>query len=248
MGCGDAETTTDDGGLDGTILPGRDARTWEDARTLPDARPPYPEECSRGDLFVQSECGGTRKCTVTAGNLFDGTAELGCAPAGDTPFYSPCVETLPDGVDDCEAGSVCADPYHTATSTCHPFCEQLDGFCQGGGVCLSTVRIAEQDPVYLCISPTPCDPVFDDGCDSGAAELSCYWAPGVGATVCLPAGQTQLGETCSSMAECEPMATCFGEPGDKRCRWVCDLGDGWLCNSDQNCIDVGDGDYGVCYP
>jgi hypothetical protein len=244
LGCG-AAAESDEG--DGGITPRPDAKVWEDARTLPDASPVFPEDCSRLDLFVQSECGGSRRCTVVSGNLDDASGDLGCAPPGEIPPLSACTQTLPNGADDCQAGSVCADPYGMGTATCHSFCERLNSYCPDG-ICLEQVQLVDENAVYLCIPTYPCDPlVLEDGCESVGQGMRCYWSPEARETTCLPEGPRQVGGECSSIADCEPYATCYGEPGDRRCRWTCSLTGGWDCYEGQICVDVGDTDYGVCY-
>lgn len=241
LGCGGPAEEDDDGGIQQ-----HDARVQRDARQLPDAANTQPTECSRLDLLIQNECGSGRRCTILSGEPMGSNVTIGCTAPGSLSAWSSCIPTLPDGPDDCEAGTVCADLLGTGIPLCHPFCESRYGYCESG-LCGVHVTLPDNDPpIFLCIPDTPCDPIYDDGCPT---SLSCYWSPKApDVTTCIPAGTKSEGTSCTYHSECVPWHTCYGEPGDELCRELCEEGATGFCAGDYTCTETGSEDFGVCLP
>jgi len=242
-GCG---TIEEEGEHDGGNGGKEDSAVQKDGRVLPDAAVVYPTECSRLDLIIQNECGSGRRCTIVSGEPFGGNAEIGCTAPGSVTAGGNCTPTLPNGPDDCEAGSVCADLFGTGNYMCRPFCESLHyGYCEDG-LCGVPVTLADDDDILLCIPDTPCDPVYDSGC---LESLSCYWtAKSPEVTTCLNPGSREEESPCSIHAECQPMHTCYGEPGNMYCRWLCESPPTGFCPDGDDCVNVGSDNFGVCLP
>lgn len=247
--CGSESNGATDSGLN------NNQSTQRDARTLPDVYVPQPENCSAQDLPAQIECGLGRRCTVVSGGLYDGTGQFKCTDDGTIGPLNDCTQTLPSGPDQCQAGTVCADPLGGGEPRCVHFCQEPFGFCPSG-VCGKPIQLSGAS-LYLCIPSNDCDALTAQT-TCNATGVSCYWsvrAPDV--TLCMTSGSTvqggscQLDETCyptgCDFNECGSGLTCFGPPGNTTCQPVCAAGSGPAgCAGASECLDVGHDTYGVC--
>lgn len=245
--CGCGEIVEEENGRDGGPEPVQDGTVYMDARSLADAGNVQPQKCSRLDLMVQNECGTGRRCTILFGDPLGGSAQIGCTAPGSLSAWSNCIPTLPNGVDDCEAGTVCVDLFSTGNPRCHPFCESVEvGHCEDG-LCGVTVPLPQEEaPIFLCIPHTPCDPVYNSGCFD---PLGCYWSPQApDVTTCLPKGTKGAESPCGYHLECLPGSTCHGEPGERYCRRLCETPPTGWCAGGADCMEAGSTEFGVCMP
>lgn len=221
-----------------------------DARLRPDATQILTGECSTADLMSQLRCGQDKRCTVVSGGLYNGTGVLDCVEPGTRAMGTNCTSNLPGGPDDCEGGSICADPLSSGQEICLPFCDYPLGYCPIG-VCGKPATL-EGSEIFVCIPPTTCDPYDHTGC---TAPDYCYWfMEDPSQTFCLSEGAGTLGSPCQMdpqcfmktcfLNDCSSGLTCFGPPGEQKCSQVCLLSTGDPC-VDQ-CFDVGHETYGVC--
>ena len=228
-----APATGDDSGvrLDGWVRP--DARP--DAGPAPDGA----TTCTGDDLLDQFQCGAGRKCTLT-----DGTATVGCAPAGYVPAYGGCEPTFPDV---CEVGYLCSD--QAGGYQCLGFCSAPGSFCEGGRCGDTAIYDQGGVTIYLCLPADGCDAVTLDpllsGCGPGQA---CYVAPvGAGMTFCEPEGAATNGEACTGDYDCVQGYACFGPPGgDRFCHKVCRKETDTDCPGAQSCGPLNE-TYGLCF-
>ncbi|MEC9464424.1 MAG: hypothetical protein VX834_01475 [Myxococcota bacterium] len=114
-------------------------------------------------------------------------------------------------------------------------CEETNGYCVDGYVCIGTGNGAE------CLQT--CDP-NNPNCPAGygCAELS------DGSGACFERGTGQEGDQCQSMTDCSEGLVCVGGILVATCYYECDLQNPSCPFAGQECVEVSGADSGICSP
>lgn len=179
------------------------------------------------DPVAQTGCAAGERCT--ADFQADGTSITTCAAAGTVTVGGACVRP-PTGVDDCVAGSVCAD------GTCAEVCSVAAGTCN----CLGQYFPDVADAGHC---EPGCNPLTQD---CPATNEACYFTSTL--TVCAPviSSAGNPGDACMYLNGCVEGAICVSGT----CASICAVsGNGPTCSSGFTCNGVGqvsNPDIGVC--
>jgi hypothetical protein len=171
------------------------------------------------DLLDPDACGAGKACSI-----IDPGGKLGCAVPGTTGFHQPCAN-----LSSCVAGSGCLGLSATSL-TCLPFCERGGtDTCPKGSACTGTFKTSAGD-IGLCMPNATCDIVTGAGCPG---TQGCYVGDSKGNPVCVTAGKTTEGGSCTVSNNCIPGLVC----SKSICRRLCH--DDSPCTSPNTCQGVG---------
>jgi len=176
--------------------------------------------CTKADdLLDRDACGAGKACSIV-----DSDGKLGCATPGTTAFHQPCTD-----LSACVAGSGCLGLSSTSL-TCLPFCARgVTDTCPKGSACTGTFKTVAGE-IGLCMPSVTCDIVSGTGC---SGTLGCYVGDSKGNPVCVAAGKTTEGGSCTISNNCIPGLVC----SKLVCRKLCH--DSSVCTSPATCQGVG---------
>ncbi|MCA9709319.1 MAG: hypothetical protein KDK70_25980 [Myxococcales bacterium] len=207
--------------------------TTDGGTFLPQDTGPGMDEDTGADMqcdpVAQTGCPAEEKCTaLTPG----GIVVYGCAadPGGQGP-NEPCEPAPDDGIDGCDAGTICL-ANEGGSGLCLPLCEEHADCAQG-----QCIPSREEDVPYCADDCSP----FDAPCP---APLVCRRNEDRFSCQFLGEGDVGgAGEPCSIAHDtgCAPGQVCL--PGalvpecttDNCCTSVCDLGEGDSCSAPATC-------------
>ena len=206
------------------------------------------EECDDGNTVDGDGCSSTCMITEVACGLDLATcsASEGCYPTATGAFCKPAGSTPEDGSctmqNDCETGYGCIDrQVGPAGSFCTELCDTANGFnCSSGGPCSA---ISGASGFGAC-EYDPCNPLDVLTCDP---LLACY--PTSAGPLCLDAGTTGVGGTCSTHTDCVAGTWCVNPGTGDICMLLCDPANGNAdCSAGQSCFPLSsDPTIGVCF-
>lgn len=168
----------------------------------------------------------------------DGIFEIDrCVPVADRASHigEPCVvpNSFVDGLDTCDADSICWDLDNNGHGTCHAFCKgtSREAICPPASFCL-----ASENEVLVYCEPF-CNPTTPD-CAQGFLCI-----PQFEMWLCVPPGRSKsFAEPCELDNDCEPGLLCLDAAGtvecvgDVRCCTpLCSISDPTCPGAEQTC-------------
>jgi len=248
-GCNSTASFENDRCQNGTLDP------WEECD--PNATNPFPEGVScatyqynSGSLSCTYECVIDKSgCTNVDG--CNPVANEGCSNVGDTCYFDAndqsvsCQWETGNG----QAGATCDVPWTDCVAglTClEGRCTELcfiGTYCSDG----ATLCVETDWPLNLGVCPLPatsCDPVLNQGCDTG---LGCYILDTSDTLGCTIEGIEPTGNLCGENTDCVAKNVCVPiiDPGYSVCTELCN--DLWDCpNAGLNCAFFESGPAGIC--
>ncbi len=206
-------------------------------------------EYNSGSLNCTDECVIDKSgCTNVDG--CDPILNDGCSVAGDTCYFDAndqsvsCQWQSGNG----QAGAACDLPW----TDCTPSLTCLEGICTElcyvGNLCPDGVAMCEPTgwPLSLGVCPLPatsCDPVLNQGCDTG---LGCYILDYSDSVGCTNEGPVQRGDSCGGNTDCVAKNVCVTvtDPALSVCTELCK--DTFYCAMPATCAFFESGPAGIC--
>lgn len=160
----------------------------------------------------------------------DGTDGVACATGAECAPGFDCVEGA--------SGSVCRR--YCCMGTCDGQSSQ-----NGGGTFCDVQKLVDANWIApVCMPIKGCKLLTDGECADGE---TCAVVTENGEAGCVAVGEAQVGASCDA-AHCAAGLTCLGQPGNRRCYQLCEVG-GTTCKGGQTCQTstvFKDAVYGVC--